>query len=743
MARSSPNSLRQLMLQHLQALPDDEHSCTHCLQRFSAKSDSAAWKNHFVNKHSGDGVWRAIQAQYTAANSKRPASVTINDHAEIQSIAAEFQPAAASVSSVSSISSQPAKKQKVVQPSISASLLIGSSKHALPSLAHWLASHSIAYSAVQSDEFHEFLRGVGWRGAMPSREAIKRSTQTQAATMREQLSLRLHSAVTSIAADGWTNVKQQKITNVVPIANGVAYYWCSIVNADERNTAEWLAEQLLAVINTLITQHHARVIAFVVDNEAVNRKTHRLLKQQLPFLIHVPCAAHTVQLIVRSCLKNEACSDTLKQLHDLIHYFDVKDNRHALRRMQQARSSTPLAVLKPCDTRWSSMLVAAQRLLRMKKDIVCCFDGDSLPSVSADFWERLAALVEFLKPFQVATDCIQRDTATLYTVYEQFAVLLRHVKEKAQWAAVSVLERWSEHINIDAVVACAILSFATPDSALSIQAAQRFIVSFGSAYLSFYQLRDESKEQLADALTMQIADFNGREGEFIELKQHIATMKRATTTGLENTQWNPRKVWLLYPQNPLAAVATALLSVSASEAAVERTFSAQGLVHSKLRNALHSTSIEAEMFVKFNSRQLKAMPAASTFGMCREIRDDATSDEEELFATPDDESVAATEIDEERKHSDDEEMVDAPAAAAAAAAPAPPAPTRRQLLLRQSSMAVMFDDVKEFLQYFIQKYAVTSVSNETIRLLEARSPQLRRCPHTSNLVQLLREALGS
>jgi hypothetical protein len=33
------------------------------------------------------------------------------------------------------------------------------------------------------------------------------------------------SAATTVAIDGWTNVQHDKVINVLPVTNGVAYYW--------------------------------------------------------------------------------------------------------------------------------------------------------------------------------------------------------------------------------------------------------------------------------------------------------------------------------------------------------------------------------------------------------------------------------------------------------------------------------------------------------------------------------------
>ena len=40
----------------------------------------------------------------------------------------------------------------------------------------------------------------------------------------------------SIAIDGWTNTRHNKVTNLLCLCGGQAYYWCSIVNLYDRNS---------------------------------------------------------------------------------------------------------------------------------------------------------------------------------------------------------------------------------------------------------------------------------------------------------------------------------------------------------------------------------------------------------------------------------------------------------------------------------------------------------------------------
>lgn len=76
------------------------------------------------------------------------------------------------------------------------------------------------------------------------------------------------------------------------------------------------------------------------------------------------------------------------------------------------------------------------------------------------------------------------------------------------------------------------------------------------------------------------------------------------------SRWDPKSVWCLHWDHApiISNAAVALLSVAGSEAAVERTFSAQGAVHTKKRNRLLDDIVEQEMFIKFNTAALQKQP---------------------------------------------------------------------------------------------------------------------------------------
>ena len=106
-----------------------------------------------------------------------------------------------------------------------------------------------------------------------------------------------------------------------------------------------------------------------MDNEAVNGAIYRRLLVDFPFLIHIPCAAHTLQLCVRKAMKLDPISPCVKALLALLLAFKhSKDLRIMLKDQQgvMRRGQNPLKLITVVPTRWNSILFAATRVLLLK-----------------------------------------------------------------------------------------------------------------------------------------------------------------------------------------------------------------------------------------------------------------------------------------------------------------------------------------------------------------------------------------
>jgi hypothetical protein len=444
--------------------------------------------------------------------------------------------------------------------------------------------------------------------------------------------LRLGAGVT-VGIDGWTNVRHEKVVNLVPVANGVAYYWDSLI-LKKRSTAKAQTKPVGDGLKNIMDQG-VIVVGLVTDNEQVNYKLYRRLsKERFQFLIHVPCAAHTVQLCVHAALALSPIVTICAGLDAMINAFaNNKELRIALSEMQKTlrAENKPLAIIKHNATRWSSRQRAGERIVLLRPCLqplvpqirkhLSKQKNTALHAHTFDdeWWKSVETLTSFLQPFQVATDVVQADASNLMDVYTHVLRLVEHIDTlvtphpfvEARLPLRNIIRlHWDKHVSKNAVIMCATFSFDTTHVSLFpaelLDGAITWFTTWGSHFVKEYTLSDETEEHRIRAiLTHQLSAFKGCTAPFTALQERKRMLSEVA--GLGKKQWDPRELWNLYRDTvpEITACALALLSLTASEAAVERTFSKQGLVHSQLRNALSPESVQAQMFIAFNKRALE------------------------------------------------------------------------------------------------------------------------------------------
>jgi hypothetical protein len=261
---------------------------------------------------------------------------------------------------------------------------------------------------------------------------------------------------------------------------------------------------------------------------------------------------------------------------------------------------------RPTDTRWSSSLNAARRLLELKSYINLI-----IANLEESNWNALSLLIEILTPFETATNAVQSNHATLYTAYNQFVLLLKHAEEIDQTTnlenATQVIKYyWYKYIHEDLVICCAMLSFDKSYAQFKGQKtshAKTWLTNFAKSYILQYHCRNDNNaaEVMVESFQREFLHFQGRSDVFSDLTEVIsaATFVDETT----NTSYiRPKLVWYHYVDSTciLALIGLALTTLPTSEAAVERSFGQQGIVHRKLRNRMGEQQIENEMVLKFN-----------------------------------------------------------------------------------------------------------------------------------------------
>jgi hypothetical protein len=233
------------------------------------------------------------------------------------------------------------------------------------------------------------------------------------------------------------------------------------------------------------------------------------------------------------------------------------------------------------------------------------------------------------------------------------------------------------HVSKTAIICCARFSFHEsydaflPDEQAD---AQKWFFEWGKTYLIAHKLTSLADDEIAPVLMQQFGDFNLRRGCFSTIDTEHNVLKKHHEKKMEQLEerkrrrYDARQTWSISIANELSILVIALLSITASEAAVERSFSRQGLIHSKLRNRLSDDNVEMSMFFAFNTRALehKERPNGASW---KELKADdmkeATEllssyrprfDEEVLSDSDDDEEYTGEPMDEEDGDEEDEQQ---------------------------------------------------------------------------------------
>jgi hypothetical protein len=413
----------------------------------------------------------------------------------------------------------------------------------------------------------------------------------------------------TFAIDGWTNVRSNKVTNIILISNGIPYFFESIENEDSKNDVVWLVPQLELKIKHLLSLG-INLIAITADNESLMKATCNKLKQNFPVLINVPCAAHIIHLCFKNICEIDEIKNMIYTINEIIYTFkNNKENRNELRKLQLNEGiEEPLKIIYYKEIRWTSLICSMQRILLLKKYIVAVINGvKSKIKLIDNFWNKLNSLYEFLKLFEICINQIQKDNATLYSVWTNFNKLIEYYGTKltdneftdnGNLITQIINDKWNKHINIDLIKLTRLLNF---ENGFTVNYETiKFVEEWGSKYLTEYSIVNKNINDVKQIIYIQMCQLLSKQEQFEDIDHIIKELKRVCEN--QNIKYSPKYAWGRFSDShyELSKIAIAILSICPSEAAVERSFSALTDIHTLDRNRLSNDIINAELKLKWN-----------------------------------------------------------------------------------------------------------------------------------------------
>ena len=177
----------------------------------------------------------------------------------------------------------------------------------------------------------------------------------------------------TIAMDGWTNVRGNKVTNILLICSGISYYFTSIEHEFVFNTADVLVPILSDKIKYLL-EMGIQIVALTTDNENLMQLVRQELNKLYPILIIIPCSAHIIQLCFKYICHNETIKNIIDETMELIKLVhNDKVNRLKLLELQKNDDiANQLNIIYPTEIRWISLVLCINEC-KLRKSINVCY----------------------------------------------------------------------------------------------------------------------------------------------------------------------------------------------------------------------------------------------------------------------------------------------------------------------------------------------------------------------------------
>eukprot|EP00958_Prasinococcus_capsulatus_P021846 scaffold3020_cov342-Prasinococcus_capsulatus_cf.AAC.13 len=229
-------------------------------------------------------------------------------------------------------------------------------------LGKWVVGCAIPMNTLSSEWFKElitFLRPAIAR-AMPKslRKIIAgRVLQRLHTDLQEQMQTHVEEGqYLTLISDGWTNCAQAGVISCClyfGMAGSAMFY--SSTNLDgERETSEYYFN----VVNNVIKEvGPSRFIAVVFDNCSTMNLVGELVEENYKHIYFVGCSAHLLNLLVKDIFAIEFFKTTLDECVDIVKYIKNRQVLSAIyKRLKRELKVPGIGLCLPVETRWASSI---------------------------------------------------------------------------------------------------------------------------------------------------------------------------------------------------------------------------------------------------------------------------------------------------------------------------------------------------------------------------------------------------
>jgi len=476
--------------------------------------------------------------------------------------------------------------------------------------ARAFSKNHLSYALIENPYFIEFLNSVkNEPEILITKQKLKESVISEGNKIKSTVLKNLASSKNPItlAIDGWTNARSNKVINLLLISNGISYYYASIENYDSNNDNKLLVSVLDDHLHNLFDMG-LNIVALTTDNESLMKVTVDELKTKYDILISMPCSAHLIQLCLKKICQLKNIVPIIEKITFITNEFKHKKNKiELLNEQTNDNIENPLKIIYPTETRWLSIYFTTERLLVLQKYIKKIINITDEDFVNIDKFNKL------IYPILEFTNKIQKDNASLYTTVEEFDKLMifydhKNLPREFKFMKTEITDiiknYWVKYVDNNLISVVKLFCFDDKIKDKINDEQKNFILEWGTSYLKNIDnslIENTTKKNISN----QLNKFIIRESKFAKINEYIedtTNYEKELNIDSVNVSYICKLVWGFYMTDyyELSKIAIALLSICPSEACVERSMSILSNIHTTDINILSNEIIDAEMSIKFN-----------------------------------------------------------------------------------------------------------------------------------------------
>jgi hypothetical protein len=402
--------------------------------------------------------------------------------------------------------------------------------------------------------------------------------------------------VLHLAVDGWTNVRKDSIINIM-IYTPTPFFHTSIDTETNRHTGEYLAEKISETMDEIGSE---KFLGIISDNAANMKKCGKLLADKYETTTWIGCLAHTLNLLIADLLKMPEVHEVFKMVVDIVKCV-LKSNIFCAEFKKIATDKLlNVTLVLPVKTRWGSYSHCLENFLKSKEILQTMVINENNREMQkfkselleGNTWSIIEKQINLFKPIVKWIFKLEGDACTIHLVQraleEVESILISDAAKQifSDEHYSSVLQKFKERKqNCLKPVHLAAVILDPKNQGTSLNSEEH--LDGCSAILDIAECD-------AQTILIELSDYKCRNGLFE--KEFVWQ----TAQSIEPIAW-----WQsLYPNCLLGKVALKILTVPATSASVERSFSTFSNIHTKKRNRLQTERCMKICYISHNWKLL-------------------------------------------------------------------------------------------------------------------------------------------